>query len=68
MAELPASKSVQLLVMRVTDERNSPELKVTWQDMPRRSTRRSTRWAIKGQLEIETGRSGKNPELKAPPP
>jgi hypothetical protein len=60
---LPAGQSVHVLLMCVLDERNSAKVKVTWLDMPGRSRRRSTRYAVKDQLGIETGWPGQNPEL-----
>jgi hypothetical protein len=63
LAALPASESVQVVLMCVLDERNSAQLKVTWSDMPGRGKRRSTRYSVKDQFEIETGWPGNNPEL-----
>jgi hypothetical protein len=60
---LPAGESVQVLLMCVTDERNTAQLTVAWHDMPGRSKRRSARYSVKDGLEIETGWPGKNPEL-----
>jgi hypothetical protein len=63
LAALPAGESAHVLLMCVQDERHSAKLKVSWLDAPGRSRRRSTRWAVKDQLGIETGWPGKNPEL-----
>jgi hypothetical protein len=63
LAALPPGESVHVLLMCVTDERNSAELTVTWSNMPGRSRRRSTRYAVRDQLGIETGWPGSNPDL-----
>jgi hypothetical protein len=63
LAALPAGESIQILLMCVLDERNSAEVRARWSDMPGRSRRRSTRYAVKDDRGIETGWPGTNPDL-----